>query len=109
MSVGDRLRAVRLASEKTQEQVAEASGMHVTQYNAYERGRSRPADATLKRIAAALGVDLRELSATTPRSNSPVKQGGTVESALDRLRAVVNDVAAEIGLDPERIRITIEA
>lgn len=109
MSISDRLRAVRLAAAMTQEQVAEKSGMHVTQYNAYERGRSRPADATLKRIATALNVPVHELSATSPRSGTAADHDGTAETAIQKLRAAVNEVAVEIGLDPQRIRINIEA
>jgi len=51
-----RLRDLRKQKGLSQTELAEAVGVHYTHIGRYERGRSRPAADTLKRLADALGV-----------------------------------------------------
>lgn len=104
MELGDQLRQARIATGKTQEEVAKAAGMHVTQYNGYERGRSRPAPETLKRIAHALDIPLDALEP------SPVVGGGNRSaSGFDGLRdAFRREVAGMFGVPYDRISVRVE-
>lgn len=108
MDVADRLRDARLGLGKTQEQVAFESNMNVTQYNAYERGRSRPAPATLARIAEALQSTSQALAGQPPAVDAaPTTAHG--EDALRRLKAEFQAQAAAIlGVSPTAIAIRIE-
>ena len=57
-----KLVAARIATDKTQEQVAREAGICAQQYQKYEYGTREPGVRTAIRIADALGVsDLREL------------------------------------------------
>jgi transcriptional regulator with XRE-family HTH domain len=51
-----RLRDLRKQKGLSQTELAEAVGVHYTHIGRYERGKSRPAADTLKRLADALGV-----------------------------------------------------
>lgn len=109
MEIGSRLREVRVALGKTQEQVAQESGMNVTQYNGYERGRSRPAPTTLDRIATALkttSAALRgELDARPGDGAAARSRSEAVRALRDQFQA---QLAAELGLSPQEITIRIE-
>lgn len=60
----ERLRATRVASGKTQAQVASEAGIAEAAYQRYEYGQNEPGVRTAIRIADALRViDLRELFA----------------------------------------------
>lgn len=108
MKIGDRLREARLALGKTQEQVAAESKMNVTQYNGYERGRSRPAPATLERIADALQTTPQVLLGLPATADGAAPLGGRDEG-LRTLRAdFQSQVAAILGLAPAAIVIRIE-
>jgi transcriptional regulator with XRE-family HTH domain len=110
MDVSDRIRNARMLKGVTQEQVAAQAGMHVTQYNAYERARSRPAPATLQRVAAALGTTPAALLGATQRTDSITEDtGGKRPDLISSLRARFReDLAAQLGLDPGVIGIRIE-
>lgn len=104
MDLKDKLRAVRTSLSKTQEQVARESGMTITQYNGYERGRSRPAPATLQRIAAALQTTPEALQAG---SQQPGQRNGLI--AVRKLRAQFQaECALALGFDAGAINIRIE-
>jgi len=109
MEIASRLREARVALGKTQEQVAQESGMNVTQYNGYERSRSRPAPATLERIAAALqttSAALRGELDPAPADRAAARSPGeAVRSLRDQFQA---QLAAELGLSPQQITIRIE-
>jgi transcriptional regulator with XRE-family HTH domain len=104
MELGDQLRQARIATGKTQEEVAKDAGMHVTQYNGYERGRSRPAPETLKRIAHALDISIGSLG------SPPAMGSGTPStSSFDGLRdAFRREVASVLGVPYERISVRVE-
>lgn len=58
---GARVRAARLKSQMTQEQLAEAASVHPTFVSNLERGYSAPTLHTLLKVAKALGVRPGEL------------------------------------------------
>jgi len=109
MNIGDRLRAARLAVGDTQEQVAAKAGMNVTQYNGYERGRSRPTPQTMQRLAVALATDSATLSGephiTVADGETTTAVSSTIEKLRDAFRA---DVAAILGIAAKHIEVRIE-
>jgi DNA-binding XRE family transcriptional regulator len=60
-SVGERVRALRLAAERTATSVAAAAGMARPNFARLEAGRHEPRLGTLRRVADALGVPLDAL------------------------------------------------
>jgi DNA-binding XRE family transcriptional regulator len=60
-SVGERVRALRLAAGRTAADVAEAAGMARSNFARLEAGTHEPRLATLRRVAAALRVPLDAL------------------------------------------------
>lgn len=61
MSVGEKIRAARVAQGKTQKQIGEAAGMADSAIRKYESGAQIPKTETLQRIAKALGVPVYTL------------------------------------------------
>lgn len=55
------LKQSRLASGKTQAQIAKEAGISERNYQNYEHGRVEPGVRTAIRIADALGVEVKEL------------------------------------------------
>lgn len=55
------IRAARIAAGMTQQQLADALGIAQQSVARWETGEREPRVSTLKRIAAALGCDLRDL------------------------------------------------
>lgn len=58
------IRKTRLEQQLTQEQLAERSGIHVTDISHLERGSRNPGYLTMMRISSGLGVPLPELAST---------------------------------------------
>lgn len=58
---GGRVRAVRTERQLTQEQLAEASGLHRTEISLLERGKRTPILDTIVAVANGLGVTPSEL------------------------------------------------
>jgi transcriptional regulator with XRE-family HTH domain len=56
MSLSARLVSLRKAKGMSQQQMADAIGLHVTQIKRYESGATQPSLEALKKIAVALGV-----------------------------------------------------
>jgi transcriptional regulator with XRE-family HTH domain len=69
----DRLRQLRKQRELSQAELAQGVGLHTNLIGRYERGESRPAADTLKRLAGALGV-----------SSDYLLEGVTAEAAKAR-------------------------
>lgn len=109
MVVSDQLRKRRLARNMTQEQVAKAAAMNMTQYNGYERGRSVPLPATLARIATALQTTPGELldhgSDVSARSATHETVGAHLQRMRNQFRS---QIAAELGLPTDEISVRIE-
>lgn len=61
MTIGDRIRELRLSKGLTQKQLGEKCGMVDSAIRRYESGRGNPTEKTLSRIADALGVFVADL------------------------------------------------
>lgn len=59
--LGKRIRELRVRRKMSQEQLAEAAGLHRNMVGLLERGRRSPSLATMCRIADALGVHPKQL------------------------------------------------
>lgn len=103
------LRARRSELGLTQEAVAKAAGMNVTQYNGYERGRSAASPATLPRLAKALQTTPGTLLGQMVSTASARRGAEARREMLQRLKASFQEqVAAELELAPADICIRIE-
>ncbi|MDH0090222.1 helix-turn-helix domain-containing protein [Achromobacter mucicolens] len=60
------VRRLRLQSRLTQEQVAEAAGLHVNYVSSVERGERNITICNIERFARALGVDMAQLVSPAP-------------------------------------------
>ncbi len=69
LRLGSALRSLRLAHNMTQDQLAHASGVHVTSLRDYEQGRTAPSWQTLTRIADALGVTMADIGHAYDRAS----------------------------------------
>lgn len=97
MSIGARLRALRLRRGLTQKELGERCGMADSAIRRYESGRGNPTEKTLCRLAAALEV------------SPAVLQGW--EEAVDALEAAgfsLTDLADELNLPPEELSALVE-
>lgn len=61
MTIGEKIRAVRIKKELTQKQLGDKCGMADSAIRRYESGRGNPTLDTVGRIAEALGLELRSL------------------------------------------------
>lgn len=64
--LGARVRALRIAQDLTQEELAEKADMHWTFISGVERGLKDPRLTTIGRIAAALEVPIADLFGIVP-------------------------------------------
>jgi XRE family transcriptional regulator, regulator of sulfur utilization len=64
-ALGKAIRQLRTERGMTQEALAHAAGVTVSHLSTIERGHSNPTWGTLKGIAAALGLSMGELAATS--------------------------------------------
>ena len=104
----ERLRARRTELGMTQEEVAAAAAMKVTQYNGYERGRSAASPVTLPRIARALQTTPEALLGQVAAGTTARRRSESRREAVQRLKAAFQEqVAAELELAPADISIDI--
>ena len=92
MSIGSRIKSLRIKNNLTQKQLGELCGMAYSAIRRYESDRGNPTDKTLRRIAEALNVSTAYL------------QGW--DDAVSELEAVgmsVEDIATEMNIPVERI------
>lgn len=66
MTIGERIRSVRITKGLTQKQLAEKCGMADSAIRKYESGRVTPKHETIQRIASALNVGFLDLVEVTP-------------------------------------------
>jgi XRE family transcriptional regulator, regulator of sulfur utilization len=59
--VGDNVRELRTLSALTQEELADRAGITATALSRIERNEAEPRPSTLRKLAAAFGVEPREL------------------------------------------------
>ncbi len=86
-SLGERVRAERLAATMSQEELAAKIGVTFQQLQKYEKGSNRISAAMLLQIAAALKIPAARLY-----EDAPVRKikgdGGDVRGMIDNLRAI---------------------
>jgi DNA-binding transcriptional MerR regulator/quercetin dioxygenase-like cupin family protein len=73
--VGERLRRLRTRAHKTLKEVAQATGLSISFISALERGGSGASIASLRRLAGAYGVTMRELFGADLEQSSPLVRG----------------------------------
>jgi len=71
VDVGDRLRAIRTLRRMTLKTIAERAGLSESFLSQVERGRANASIASLKRIAAALGVNVADLFEPNGKPSPP--------------------------------------
>jgi transcriptional regulator with XRE-family HTH domain len=71
MQIRDRIKELRTERNLTQQQLAEASGLHVQQISDLERGRGRPRIDTVEAIAKGLRVDAGQLLVPASKQKLP--------------------------------------
>lgn len=73
ISLGKRLKKLRIAADKTQEELAFDSNVDKTFISAIERGAANPSVLTLANICHGLGITLEELFQTLSVSMQPTE------------------------------------
>lgn len=94
MTIGDRIREIRLKTKLTQKQLGERSGIAEPTIRRYELGKLNPKIETLQKIADALGTDVNYLL-----------HGATL---ADRDEAFINRLKGEGETNPAVIHETHE-
>ena len=94
MDFAERLSAVRALRGLTQQQLADAAGVHVTQFRRYEAGSAEPSLRVLRALATALSVSADELLFDEPR--------GPTSNAL----ALILEAVEQLGPD-EQAAVTL--
>jgi len=74
-AVGERLRRLRTRAHKTLKEVALATGLSISFISALERGGSGASVASLRRLAEAYGVTMRELFGADLEQSTPLVRG----------------------------------
>lgn len=74
MTTGELIKQARQNSNMTQKELAEKVGVSYQMIQAWENNRRNPKTETLKKIAAALGVEWYELLADEPASPEELKE-----------------------------------
>jgi DNA-binding transcriptional MerR regulator/quercetin dioxygenase-like cupin family protein len=74
-TMGERLRRLRTRAHKTLKEVAQATGLSISFISALERGGSGASIASLRRLAGAYGVTMRELFGADLDQSSPLVRG----------------------------------
>ena len=74
-SPGERLRRLRIKAHKTLKEVSEATGLSISFISALERGGSGASVASLRLLAGAYGVNMREVFGADLEQNSPLVRG----------------------------------
>ena len=74
-AMGERLRRLRTRAHKTLKEVSETTGLSISFISALERGGSGASIASLRRLAGAYGVTMRELFGADLGQNSPLVRG----------------------------------
>lgn len=74
-AMGERLRRLRTRAHKTLKEVAQSTRLSISFISALERGGSGASIASLRRLAEAYGVTMRELFGADLEQNSPLVRG----------------------------------
>lgn len=73
--IGERVRAKRKAKGWRVQDLAAASGVSFEHVHALERGKHKPRDYTLRRLARALGVSVKSLAEDPPPPRANGRNG----------------------------------
>jgi len=73
---GERLRRLRIKAHKTLKEVSELTGLSISFISALERGGSGASVASLRLLAGAYGVNMREVFGADLDQGSPLVRGG---------------------------------
>ena len=73
---GERLRRLRVKAHKTLKEVSEITGLSISFISALERGGSGASVASLRLLAGAYGVNMREVFGADLEQGSPLVRGG---------------------------------
>jgi DNA-binding transcriptional MerR regulator/quercetin dioxygenase-like cupin family protein len=74
-SPGERLRRLRVKAHKTLKEVSEATGLSISFISALERGGSGASVASLRLLAGAYGVNMREVFGADLEQSTPLVRG----------------------------------
>jgi transcriptional regulator with XRE-family HTH domain len=98
MSIGKTVQWARMQTQKTQQELAESSGLAVSYLSRLENDRIAPTVRTLQKIAAALKVPLSSLfepeQVLEAADHCPVSLSG---------RCILDQVFAGRGIDPHKV------
>jgi transcriptional regulator with XRE-family HTH domain len=96
-SFGDRLQRLRKARGLSQAEIASRLGVSKPTFWAWEHGKARPLDSRVDALAEALGVARADL---LPGPGTPLP-GALIEHSKEQ-------IAAALGVDRDKVRISIE-
>jgi putative transcriptional regulator len=103
LSLGKHLRAQRLAAELSQSELSDRCGISKPTISRYENDHVQPSIDTLKRLAAALGLEVSSLLPATDLteqhlSDAMHRRGMEVNSAAEanHLLDMIDDIRAEV-------------
>lgn len=103
---GERLRRLRLKSHKTLKEVSGATGLSISFISALERGGSGASVASLRRLAGAYGVTMREVFGADLEEGSPlVREEERPAMRWDNGVTFEEMTAGEKVMDPSYVRI----
>lgn len=84
LDVGHRVARAREESALTQVELAEKSGVNEITISNIERGRQKPAARTLRKLATALGIEVRDLTVgSKPRFPGGAESEEHLDAVLD--------------------------
>src|SRR5579883_3203398 len=95
MTLGKRIREMRVARGITQEALAAQAGVSQATLSRIEMQQVTPSGATAERVAAALGIELRRLEGLPPRT---VLRPGEARRLLPAARIAVEARYSEISM-----------
>ena len=90
MTIGERIKKIRLEKGMTQKEVAEKCGLFDSTIRKYESGRQNPKIETVEKIANALGVETSELLYEQSELIAQMKRMFDVHDVLNSTKAAFN-------------------
>ena len=103
---GERLRRLRVKAHKTLKEVSEATGLSISFISALERGGSGASVASLRRLAEAYGVTMRELFGADLEASTPlVRDAERPVMRWDNGVCFEEMASGEKAMDPSYLRV----
>lgn len=94
MTIGERIKKIRLEKGLTQKQLAEKCGLFDSTIRKYESGRQNPKIETVEKIANALGISISQL--TTISFDLPPGAGEKVFDFRDELEKEIDSKVSSL-------------